>query len=279
MPVPPPFTAAPYDNLESVLNLSRTRFNDAIASIGGEILTDTQPFTATMVNSAWRRLQAQLCNLGYSKYKRKWWGYGLPAVASQDPSSETFWSWTQYFDGVAYYTAPVVPLLPQDMIAPLVIKERQSGNNQPFSKMMLAPDGLRECRKRPWNGQFEWKNDAIYMPGSTFSMDFEIEYAAYDYDFVSTNGVLGNPATTPPTTPFNMQVPIMRCQSAFANYVCVECAKGRDDVDVPQFLAEAEQDAKLLMNNSDVKLKQRHPVQRRAYAGRGRGQLWGTQGY
>ena len=94
-----------------------------------------------------------------------------------------------------------------------------------------------------------------------------------------TNNVLGDPSTTPPTTPANMPIQIMRSESAMANYIAAECAAGRDDVDAPTFLAAAEKDAKLLMNNSDVKLKQRRPLQRRAYAGHRRGFYGTNQGY
>ena len=266
MPIPPPSVTAPYDMLEIVLNLARTRLNDAIASIGGDILTDTQPFTGTMTNSAWRKMQAFLSNLGYSKYKRKWCSsIGYPVIATTDPTGYTFLSWTQFFDGVAYYAPPVVAVLPQDFIAPLRVGERPFGSNQVYSPMRLAPDGLPQGMKSVWNCLFEWKNDAIYMPGSTRSMELEIEYAAYDYDFIVTNGVLGNAVEG--ITPANMPVPIMRCQSAFANYLAAECAAGRDDVDAPAFITQAETDCKLLMNNSDVKLKQRRPVQRRPYRG------------
>jgi hypothetical protein len=287
VPLPPPTITAPYPMLETSLNLARTRLNDAIANISGDILTDVQPFTATMVNAAWRNLQIFLCNLGYSKYKRKFWAYAMPVVGSQDPSSETFWSWTQFFDGSGYFVPPTVTVLPQDLIAPLVVKERMTGSNQPFRQIPSAPDGLPEGPKRPWNGVFEWKNDAIYMPGSTFSMDYEVEYAAFDADFATytplggDGPILGNPNTTPVLTPLNMPIPIMRSESAMANYIAAECALGRDDVDAQPFLDKAEKDAKLLMNNSDIKLKQRRPVQRKAYSGRGsrRGQLWGSQGY
>jgi len=272
MPIPPPVIAPPYDTVESVLNVARTRLNDAIASLGGDILTDTQPFTGAMFNSAYRKLQAYLSNLGYSTYKRKFWAYAFPVVASTDPSSECIWNWQYYYDGAAYWAPPLVGVCPQDMIAPLVMKERQTGTNQPFQPMRSAPDGLPEGYKRPWNGWFEWKNNSIYLPGSTYSMDFEVEYAAFDADFqVNGSNQIINPTTT--------YVPIVRSQSALANYLCAEVALGRDDVDMNAFVQAAQDDAKLMMNNSDVKLKQRHPVQRQAYAGRQRGLGWGTLRY
>lgn len=271
MPIPTPLPVAPYDSLESVLNVARTRLNDAIQSLSGDILTDNQPFTGTMTNSAWRKLQAFIANLGYSKYKRKFFGYAFPVTATQDPSLPNIWTWTYFFDGVSYYAPPNINVLPFDFICPLLMKERQTGSNAPFLRMRAEPEGLIECQKRPWNGQFEWKNDAIYIPGSTFSMDFEVEYAAYDADFTTYENILGDPTQNPPLTPSIMPVPMMRSQSAFANYLCAEVANGRDDVDAPTFIAAAEMDAKLMMNN-DVRLKQRTPVQRGSYSNRnGRG--------
>ena len=275
MPIPPPSVAAPYPMLETVLNLARTRLNDAIASLGGDILTDTQPFTGTMTNAAWRNMQAFLCNLGYSRYKKWFTGLAYPPTAAQDPAVMIFLSWTQFFDGVGYWVPPNVDVLPFDFIAPLRVMERRNNGAVPYSAavsnlrftdMKLMPDGLPEGMKRPWNGYFNWTNDQLVFPGSLVSMDLKIEYAAYDFDFVTTNNILGDPTTTPATTPANMPVRIMRCESAFANYIAAECASGRDDVDAAPLLAAAEKDAKILMNNSDVKLKQRRPVQRRAYA-------------
>jgi hypothetical protein len=271
--------------LETSLNLARTRLNDAIASLGGDILTDTQPFTGTMVNGAWRALQAFLCNLGYSRYKKWFMGLAYPKTAALDPAVMNYLSWTEFFDGQGNHYN--VPLLPQDLIAPLRVMERQNNNAVPysattnnlrFSPMLLCPDGLPEGMKRPWNGVFNWEDDRLVFPGSLYSMDFKIEYAAYAPDFLTTNNILGNDSSI---TPANMPVPIMRSESALANYIAAECAAGRSDMDADTFLAAAEKDAKLLMNNSDVKLKQRRPVQRRAYAhSRGGQGFYGqNQGY
>jgi hypothetical protein len=287
--IPAPQVMAPYPYLEEALNLARTRLNDAIASIGGDILTDTATFTGTMTNGAWRNMQAFLANLGYSRYKKWFIGLAYPPTAALDPAVMNFLSWTQFFDGVGYRTN--VPLLPFDFICPLRVMERQNNGavpysagtqTVPFTPMRLMPDGIPECFKRPWNGFFNWENDQLVFPGSTYSMDFKIEYAAYSADFLTTDNILGNPNANPPITPANMQVPVMRSESCLANYIAAECASGRDDMDAAPFLAAAEKDAKLLMNNSDVKLKQRRPVQRRSYAGSrggGSGYGYGSSGY
>lgn len=286
MPIlPPPPLTAPYPMLETALNLARTRLNDAIATLGGDILTDVQPFTGAMTNAGWRNLQAFLSNLGYSRYKKWFTAAGYPVTAALDPSVMNSLTWTYYFDGVSYWVPPDVGVLPQDFIAPLRVMERRSNGYDPsvsnirFTPMQLMPDGIPEQMKRPWNGFFNWENDVLVFPGSTVSMDLKIEYAAYTTDFITTNDVLGNPDFN--IFPSNMPVPIMRSESALANYIAAECASGRDDVDAPTFLSAAEKDAKLLMNNSDVKLKQRRPLQRRAYAHQrgGQGFYSNTNGY
>jgi hypothetical protein len=274
MPIPPPSVTAPYDTVNSCLNTARVRMNDAIESLGGDILTDSQPFTQQMTNDAWRKLQAFLANLGFSRYKRKFWALGMPPIATLDFAAETFWSWTQFYNGVAYLVPPTVTVLPQDLILPLRIGERPAGQQGAYRPMRMAPDGLPEGPKVVWNRYFEWKYDAIYMPGSTYSMDFEVEYAAYDQDFVN----VGDP-NSGGTWWYNLQVPIMRCRSALANYICAEAAYGRDDMDVSAFITQAETDAKLIFN-TEVKLKQRTPVSRRPYGRSGNGwRLNGQQGY
>ena len=271
-PIPPPPVVTPYDTLITVLNVARTRLNDAISSLSGDILTDTQPFTGTMTNSAWRKMQALLANLGYSRLKQQFIGTAYPVVAPTDPASQTFLSWEYFFDGTSYYQPPDVNLLPFDFICPLRMWERWSGTGAYFQPMAMAPDGLPDWQKRPWNGWFEWREDAIYMPGSTAIMDLRIEYAAYLADFPV------DPLTNVLVTPATQKVPIMRCQSSLANYLCAEMAQGRNDLDVQGFIAQAETDAKLVMNN-EIKLKQRTPIQRRSYSGRNRGALYGNRGY
>jgi hypothetical protein len=272
--IPPPSgqTQYPYDNLESVLLTARVRLNDAIQTAAGDIITDSQPFTAQMCNDAWHKLQSFLANLGFNRLKNQFVALGMPPVGSTDPASQTWWNWIQFFDGESYFIPPVVTVLPADFILPLRIWERQAGTSGFFAPMHLAADGLPDQRKMAWNVWFEWRQDAIYMPGSLHSMDYRVEYAAFLADFpVDSNGLLVTPST--------QLVPIMRCRSAFANYICAEAAWARADTDAQAFVQAAEDDCTKIYN-TEVKLKQRTPVSRRPFSGRGvRSRLWGYQGY
>jgi hypothetical protein len=250
--------AAPYDTLESVLNLSRVRLNDAIASINGEIFTDQQPFTATMCTGAWRAFQEYLANMGSVRFKKPLLLSGFPVVGTFDPASWTALTWQSYFDGQQFWVPPDVPVLPQDFILPLKMWERQSGTNSQFDRapMEQAVESLPFARKGPFNAFWYWENDTLYMPGSIYPMDFRFEYAAYLADFqVNSDGtVIGA-----------QQVPVMRALNPLAWYFCAEAAEGRDDVDKDTFIAKAEKACRNLFNR-EVAMKQRRPVSRRGFS-------------
>ena len=258
MPGPsvPDVNIAPYDTVNMVLNTTRTRINDAIRSLGGELLTNNQPFTQQMTITAWRMLQSFLASIGHSRLKRRAILSGFPVVGSQDPAIETEATWMWFYDGVSYWTPNEAPVLPNDMILPLRISERQTGTNSDFVPMEMAPDGFRSSRKTCWNGKWNWREDGLWMPGSLVQMDLELYYAAYLPDF-ETNG----------NTPwYNQPVPILRSLSALSNYICYEFAKPRGDLDADSYKAAAETDAKL-MYNVEVNQKQRTNPSRRGFSG------------
>lgn len=257
MPIIPQILTAPYDNLESILNLARVRVNDAIASLSGEILTDTQPFTLEMVNAAWRTLQEFLANLGYTRSKKEIVLAAIPSVTSSDPGSQVSLNWSSYYNGSGYDIPPTAPVLPQDLILPLRLWERQTSLTGTFVPMTQALDGLPDYPKLPWNHFWEWREDAIYMPGATIAVDIRLRYAAYLPDFIASA-----------TTPFASQVvPIMRCKNAFAYYIAAEVTGPRADPDAPTFTAAAEQAARLIFNR-EVAQKQRTTATRRPYGRR-----------
>lgn len=227
--------------------------DDAIQSLGGDILTDDQPFTQQMVNSAWRRMQEYLANFGHTRGIDEIIIKGLPTCGSLDPSTQCWIDWTGYFDGTQLWEAFA---LPQKFYSPLKLWERISNQNAFFAPMNCRMDGLPDGPKGWRNYVFEWRNDRLYMPGSQNSMDLRIRFAQFFPDFV-TQGA---------TEWFQQPVPIARCLDSFADYICVEASDGRDDVDSETFKKRAESEAKLIFNR-DVRLKQRFNVRRRARSG------------
>lgn len=256
MPLPPPLTP-PYDIVDSVLNVTRVRVNDAIAELSGDILTDAQPFTQTMTNIAWRKLQEFLANLGYTRCKQEVILSAIPVVTSTDPGSQVSLSWAGYYNGSGYNVPPFAPALPQDMILPLRLWERWTSTTGYFIPMTQALDGLPDGPKLPWNGCWEWREDAIYMPGSTQIEDVRMRYAAYMPDFITAG-----------QTQWHQQpVPIMRCMDALSYYIAAEAAAPRADLDAGTFTTMAEQSARLIFNR-EVQQKQRTTATRRPYGNR-----------
>lgn len=251
----PPANVAPYHSLETALNTARVRLNDAIQQLSGDILKDSQPFTQSMANAAWFRLQQFLANLGYTRLIDEEVIQSLPICASQDPTTQCWIDWTGFFDGTQIWTNYA---LPQKCSFPLKLWDRvssfpNSGWGEPLHNFM---DGLPARFKYPRNGIFEWRNDRIYMPGTTMNVDLRVRFAQF-FPFFETQGE---------TQWYQQPVPIVGCLDALADYICVEACDGRDDVDSQTFKSRAEAEAKLIFNR-DVRLKNRSNVRRRPRSG------------
>lgn len=269
LPVTPPTASlGPYDLVNDVLNTARVRLNDALENTyptSGKLLDNNQFFTLQAFNQGYRNLQEFLANLGFTRLRREIVLQGVPPVATMDPASQVSLSWNGYFNGVVTLgpeSDPQAPLLPNDLIIPLVMWERTSGSSAEFAEpMRLFIDGLPTPPKLGCNRGWEWREDAIFMPGATMTLDIRVRYAAYLPDFVNEDGF--------GVQWYQQQVPIMRCQSALAWYLLAEVANGRTDIGIdPQvFIGRAEADAKKIYNRESI-LKQRTNVRRAPRSGR-----------
>lgn len=217
---------APLDSLELAVNTARVRVNDALANIGGDILTDSAVFTLTYINAAWRRFQEMLVNYGQSWFKPEVILAAVAAVGTLDPGSQAYINWSNYFNGLTLLAAPV---LPQNFIAPLIVWERPAGNGS-FYPMDRLDNGLPGIPKTAFNRSWEWRNGAIYLPGATQALDLRIRYAGFFADFVAAN-----------TTPFaNQPIPILRAMNPLAWFIASEFSKARGDMDVQYFDQQAQ---------------------------------------
>jgi len=253
MPLPPTLTA-PYPIVEDAMNKARTRLNDAIQQLSGDILKDSQPFSQTMANSAWLRLQQFLANLGYARLIDEVILTGLPICNSADPAVQCWLDWTGFYDGTQVWTNWA---LPQKCEFPLKVWDRVSGFNCgwgcPLENIM---DGLPATFKYQRNGIFEYRNDKIYMPGTNIPVDLRIRFAQF-FPAFTTQGE---------TQWYQQPIPIIGATDALADYICVEACDGRDDIDSQTFKSRAEGEAKLIFNR-DVRLKNRSNVRRRPRSG------------
>lgn len=259
MPIPPPAVSAPYDTAETVLEFARVKLNDMIQQVGGDTLTDTAPFTYPAFLAAYERLQEELADLGDQRMTSEFTGYGYPAAGSLDPALRTYLSWTQFFDGEAYWTN--VDLLPQDFMQPLKVRQRPAGQICRFVEFDCAPQGLPSEIKLQWNRHWLWKEDALWMTGSTQSMDLQMDYIAYLPDITAN---YPNPGLSSWT---EQQVPIMRCRNALAYYLAAEISRPRGDVDAQALEQLGDLYARKIVNRqyrSRMRVNQRRRSYRRS---------------
>ena len=260
MPGLPPNLTAPYDSIEFVLNGARVAINGAASANGlaGSLLTDTAVFTQPLLSLAWRDMQDELQDNGFETLKKECVLLGMrPATSTTDPSTQCSLSWTGYFDGLNTWTPPNTPVLPQDMIEPVRLWERQNGSNGRFMPMAPANDGLPS---RPPGGAirvWEWRNDAIWMLGCTVSYDLRIRYDSYLADLVVSASAITNAATP---------VPIMRSGRALALYLAAEFAASRGSILADNLYTKGDEAVgKLCLRTS--RKKQRGQHRRRPYGG------------
>jgi len=255
---------APFDLAYTILAAARTRLNDTLPTlfpVSGKLLDNSQTSTNQLFNNAYRKLQEFLANLGYTKLIGNVVITGLPPVASTDPGTDVWIDWFNYFDGSNLWQLPV---LPQDLIIPKRVWERQSGMNAMFCEMGMYLDGLPTWNKQARNLVWEWRGDAIHMPGSQATMDLRIRYARYLPDIVDTGSVPW----------FQQPVPIMRCMDSLSYFLCSEVLEARGDDRENPFMDKAVAAAKLIMNR-DISTMQRVNVRRRPRSGRGEGSQYG----
>lgn len=231
---------AGYDTLESVVNTARVRLNDAIAAVGGEVFTDSAAFSIVAINNGWHHLQEFLSKLGFQKFTGQTILSGLAAVTGSNPRTQTRLDWAGFWNGA---TTQAGLAFPADFIAPVPkgLDERISGSGNFLEMEDFTEQGLPLIAQQNWNKAWEWRGDAIYMPGALMAFDLRMRYWSYAADFVASG-----------TTPFaNQTVPIMRCSDALANFIAAEVARPRGDIDGKQFTADGEAAALILVSREN----------------------------
>ena len=238
MPVVAPVPMAPYDTVETALQVARVRLNDAIESIHGDVITDTQPFTQVGTNAAWRRIQEFLANAGCTRFHQETVLFNIPACGNADLVAQVWLNWTQYFDGSNYFSPPNTPVLPQNFISPLSLQERISGTTGQFTPIDQVLKGLPRISRVPINRLWEWRDETIYMPGATGATDIIVRYLGFLPDFVQTG-----------STDWTAQpIPIMRCLDPLSWAICAEFARARGDLDAAYFDQAAQASALMILD-------------------------------
>lgn len=165
-----------YPSAENVLNFARAVINDMLRSQVGSILLDTAPFTNIFLNGSVRKTQRHLANNGlFSQVVDNAILTPIGPVANQDPGTQIYINANGYYNG-ATTNANVV--LPPDMILPLSLFQRQTGSGAQFTPMQPAKQPLQSRMPGAFFGEWEFRDDGLWMVGSTNTMDLRLRYEA-----------------------------------------------------------------------------------------------------
>jgi hypothetical protein len=260
--IPASTGATHYDIVNTVINAVKTRLNSQTSNPTKDIVVTNQAYMQQCLNNAWRKMQTRLWNMGYIRFTDETTLTNLGPKIDQDPSIQPFLDWTGYNNGTTLDTAIV---LPENLIQPLRLWQRVTGQNAEFSPICLWMDGMPSIPATPYTQTAEWRGDAIYFTGFNQPIDLRLRFDMYLPDFVSTNAL-----------PWYMQeIKIVRCSEALSLYICAEIAMSRPDLelDAMAFTQGAEAAADLIKNR-DVRQRLRTNVRRLSRSGR----LEGAQG-
>lgn len=266
MPVFPAIPVQQYDSIFSMLNSARARLNETMNTLlptSGKLLDMTDSSTLQTVNNGWRKQQDLLADRGYQRLIDEVVIYAFPAVFGLDPATQCTLDWNGCSDGNSVFETPQ---LPQIFTHPLKIWERWSGQNAEFSDppMEKILGGLPMLQKTSGIRFWEWRNDAIYMPGSQVVEDLRIRFVRYLPDFADQD--YGDK----PMRWFQQPIPIVRASDSLSWFICAEVASAREAFDIAEkFLFRAGEALNHLFN-LDVRADQSVNIQRRPRGGRGR---------
>jgi hypothetical protein len=242
----PILPSSAYGTVEGIFTEARAIINDMMVSQAGEILTDVAPFTFPMLNRAARYFEDVLTNHGFRVFNKET-VLTVPATTLHDPGQTVNISDSGYYNGSANFAQPQIPT---DLQEPTDLWERQTGSTEHWRPMHQAVDGLgsqaQTTRLRTW----EWRTDAIWMPGATQSEDIRLRYIAEIIQFANPNDV----------------VLIRSCQSAIASYLAFVFDDSRGSALADKYKAQGD-DFSLQICRRNTRAGQRETITRRPYGG------------
>jgi hypothetical protein len=185
-----------YPSLAEIANLVRSLVNDdkpgATGTPGeGQILTNSSVTLQNLMNSAIRETYRDVRISGQpTLIKDNFLLLGLTPVNSPlgvgapNPATQVSIQYVGYFDGLEY-NADLA--LPGDLIAPLEVWWRQTGTNFPFGEVPQSTGPLRSGYQTIGPGEWEWRQDGIWLNGSIIQIDIRLRYESTFVDLAAPN--------------------------------------------------------------------------------------------
>jgi hypothetical protein len=251
-PTLPPSNLQPYPTVGRVLSYARTYALDAAGPNGlsGDLLSASVATTAVYLNSAWERLQDDLIDAGVETLIKEVIIPGVPPAYSSDPSVSPWLTWDGYCDGQVMVETPPLPSeqtpsLPNDLVIPSILWQRQTGSQMPFSEVPAKDGGLPQNTNNQLLRAWEWRDDKLFLTPFTSPLDLKLRYISYYPDLADIAAVTAE-------TPLDetVQVPIMRCTRALAYLLAADFAGPRDGTAAESLGANAELEIKRITNRT-----------------------------
>jgi hypothetical protein len=165
-----------YNTAGQITSLVRSLLNDS----QGNLFTDT--LLLPYLNSAYRKVQRAIANVGAGGFIQDDALLVVTAVAQQDPSLQV---------SITDATAPPNQL-PTDLLVPLKIWERPNGSSDDFAEMVdLTRHGGLPSRDQDVNlSVWEWRADGLWFLGATQDTQIRLRYLAAYPDFTDSTSVV-----------------------------------------------------------------------------------------
>lgn len=251
-------------NTTDILNFARVLINDAQGSIQGQDLADVRPYTWPLLNFCYGRLQNWLQdnNVESSTYAEQI--IQLPiSSGSSDPNQTCRLGYDGFDDSNGFHYD--TPTLPSEMLEPLNIWQRQTGQNAPFRLFPQRLGGLRASLYGNFLfSEWEFRQNSLYFSGGCYTpMDIRIRFIPSFPELVQPTG--DQPA---PTIYFG------RAGEALAYMIAAEFLEIRSAANAPAMRAKAVAELDILANKS-AKRENQAMVRRKGYGfGRRRRSIW-----
>src|SRR5580658_4868802 len=151
--------SSPFDNAGYILEQAIIITGDTAgpAGIAGNILNANQPGVLPLLGKLYRELQDRLISAGVETFNKYGYIVGIPPANTTNPSIQVYLNFNSYFDGnemqASWY-------LPADMLKPLEVWERQTGNNL-WVPMRQAADSISTRVIKPFFSIWDYEADTL----------------------------------------------------------------------------------------------------------------------
>lgn len=259
-------------NTDDILNYARILINDTQGGLEGQLLRSDDPRTWTLLNLCYGRLANWLedNNVESAMYAEA--VLSLPASAVYtDPSAQSRLGYDGFVDAAGFLYA--TPALPANLLQPLQLWQRSTGQNIPFGEMAQRLGGLGNSWNYGWSGgtygsvygNWEFRQNSIYILGGAYQpTDIRIRY-------IPSLSVLMMPTQQNPTPP---TIWFAKAGEALALMVAAESAEIRGASNGALLRAKADRELSIIANRS-AKRENRAQTRMRGYGfGRQRRRTW-----